>query len=169
MKNRHQNPLEFEAMIVAPFGAIGISAQGFQMEIQLIPESRDAKTVSKNKLAQQVVNQIEVYLSTADDNFNLPVVTKGTPFQRKVWQEISAIPKGQVLTYSDIAAHLKSSPRAVANACGANHLPILIPCHRVVAKNGLGGFMRGAENGLNIKKWLLKHEGASYQNGQPIL
>ena len=168
MKNKHQHPLEYEAMIEAPFGAIGIIAQGFQVAIELIPEAKVTKKSANNKLAQKVATQIQAYLDRAENHFNLPVTPKGTPFQRRVWQEISAIPRGQVLTYSDIAAQLKSSPRAVANACGANHLPLVIPCHRVVAKAGIGGFMKGAENGLNIKKWLLHHEGASYQNGQPV-
>ncbi|HOY70892.1 MAG TPA: methylated-DNA--[protein]-cysteine S-methyltransferase [Methylotenera sp.] len=168
MKNKHQIPLDYEVLIPAPFGAVGIIAQGLQVTVELIPEAKTSKKSANNKLAMQVASQIEAYLEKADDSFNIPLKLKGTPFQRKVWQEISAIPRGQVLTYSDIAAHLKSSPRAVANACGANHLPLVIPCHRVVAKDGIGGFMKGAENGLNIKKWLLHHEGASYQNGQPV-
>jgi methylated-DNA-[protein]-cysteine S-methyltransferase len=95
-------------------------------------------------------------------------VYKGTPFQRRVWQAISAIPKGQVLTYSEIAQQVGSGPRAVANACGANHLPLVIPCHRVVAKDGLGGFMNGAVGGQKVKKWLLKHEGITFKNDKPI-
>lgn len=168
MKNKHQHPLEFETIIEAPFGAVGVITQGLQVEIQLIPETKNLKKTTQNKLAQTITAQIETYLKKSNSSFNLPIMPKGTPFQRKVWQAISAIPSGQVQSYSDIAAQLKSSPRAVANACGANHLPLLIPCHRVVAKHGLGGFMRGVENGLNIKKWLLHHEGATYQNGQPI-
>ncbi|HAJ71366.1 MAG TPA: cysteine methyltransferase, partial [Methylophilaceae bacterium] len=82
------------------------------------------------------------------------------------WSAISAIPLGQTRTYSELAAQIGSGPRAVANACGANHLPLVVPCHRVVAKNGLGGFMGGKEAGLKIKKWLLQHEGAMNKKGQ---
>jgi methylated-DNA-[protein]-cysteine S-methyltransferase len=88
-------------------------------------------------------------------------VQHGTPYQQRVWQAISAIPRGQVLTYGDIAAQIGSGPRAVANACGANNIPLIVPCHRVVAKGGIGGFMQGNKDGLKIKKWLLKHEGVS--------
>jgi len=84
---------------------------------------------------------------------------KGTPYQQRVWKAICAIPAGQVATYQEIAQQLGSGARAVANACGANHLPLLVPCHRVVAKTGLGGFMRGNPKGKTIKTWLLKHEG----------
>jgi methylated-DNA-[protein]-cysteine S-methyltransferase len=168
MKTKHQQALEFETIIDAPFGAVGVSAQGLQVAIELMPITKSVKKNGNNKLVDQVTHQIEAYFNKSNTSFNLPIRLKGTPFQRNVWQAISAIPSGQVLTYGQIAAQLKSSPRAVANACGANHLPIIIPCHRVVAKNGLGGFMRGAENGLEIKKWLLKHEGAMDGNGNLV-
>ena len=74
-----------------------------------------------------------------------------------------AIPCGHVLTYGEIAAQLGSSPRAVGQACGNNPIPIVIPCHRVVAKSGMGGFMH--HNGgfaLDIKRWLLAHEGGDW-------
>jgi methylated-DNA-[protein]-cysteine S-methyltransferase len=84
----------------------------------------------------------------------------GTVFQQRVWQAIASIPLGQTRSYGQLAEQLNSGPRAVANACGANRIPLIIPCHRVLAKNGLGGFMQGKKNGLNIKRWLLAHEGA---------
>ena len=89
---------------------------------------------------------------------DIPYAISGTSFQQRVWKAISAIPVGEVLTYSDLAKKVGSGPRAVANACGANRLPLLIPCHRVVARNGLGGFMKGVDGGLKIKSWLLAHE-----------
>jgi methylated-DNA-[protein]-cysteine S-methyltransferase len=168
MKTKYQQALMFETIIEAPFGGVGVSAQGLQIDIELMPITLAAKKNGNNKLVEQVAHQIEAYFCKSNTNFNLPIKLKGTSFQRNVWQAISAIPSGQVLTYGQIAAQLKSSPRAVANACGANHLPIVIPCHRVVAKNGLGGFMRGAKNGLEIKKWLLKHEGAMDINGNLV-
>jgi len=98
------------------------------------------------------------YLQQASYEFSLPVVQVGTSFQQKVWQAIAAIPRGQTRTYSELALQIGSGSRAVANACGANRLPLVIPCHRVVAKNGLGGFMQGTHNGWLIKQWLLQHE-----------
>lgn len=86
---------------------------------------------------------------------------QGTPFQQRVWQALQRIPCGVTQSYGALALQLKSSPRAVAAACRANPIPLLIPCHRVVASNGLGGYM-GATVGeaLELKMWLLRHEGA---------
>lgn len=158
---------QYEAIVEAPFGAVGIHIHGVQVAIDLLPQKQVPKQ-SQHKIAAQVASQVEAYFANAYNDFNFPVVYKGTPFQRRVWQAISAIPKGQVLTYSEIAAQIGSGPRAVANACGANHLPLVIPCHRVVAKDGLGGFMNGADGGLKVKKWLLKHEGIAFKNDKPI-
>jgi methylated-DNA-[protein]-cysteine S-methyltransferase len=85
---------------------------------------------------------------------------RGTPFQRRVWGLLQQIPVGEVRRYGEIASALGSSARAVAGACRANPLPILIPCHRVVAATGLGGYMGEIDGGaLEIKRWLLHHEG----------
>lgn len=83
---------------------------------------------------------------------------QGTPFQCKVWQALCEIPWGQTTTYGELAVKLGSSARAVGGAVGANPIPILIPCHRVMGKNGaLTGF--SAPGGLDTKRWLLQHEG----------
>lgn len=150
---------EFDVVVRAPFGSVGISSHGMQVDIVILNESATVKA-EPSKIAQQIAAQIEIYLNNPNASFNLPLVFKGTPFQRKVWGMISAIPSGQTRTYGELALQLGSGPRAVANACGANHLPLVVPCHRVVAKTSLGGFMRGMDDGLKIKKWLLKHEGA---------
>lgn len=90
----------------------------------------------------------------------LLVKPSGTPFQQRVWQALMAIPPGEVVTYGELARQLDSSPRAVAGACRANPIPILIPCHRVIAANGPGGYMgKVAGRELAIKQWLLRHEG----------
>ena len=158
MADKNKRPLQFDAVIKAPFGAVGISVQGMQVAIELLFKKNKPKP-AEHKLAKEVASQIEAYFADSYHYFNLPLIFKGTPFQRRVWQVISAIPPGRVLTYSEIAQELGSGPRAVANACGANYLPLVIPCHRVVAKKGLGGFMQGNPRGPKIKRWLLKHEG----------
>lgn len=85
--------------------------------------------------------------------------TPATPHQKKVWQAMLAIPAGQTRTYGEIAVELHSCAQAVGQACGANPIPIVIPCHRVVSKSGLGGFMKhGSGAPLDIKRWLLAHE-----------
>ena len=155
------------ATIKTGFGGIAISQQAGLLKIDLFSEP----TVSQDPLVQhpiaqhrsfkQTTQEILAYLQGPHQAFSLPAQLAGSAFQQKVWLAIYAIPLGQTRTYSELAAQLQSGPRAVANACGANRLPLLIPCHRVVAKNGLGGFMRGNKNGLPIKRWLLTHEGVN--------
>lgn len=85
---------------------------------------------------------------------------QGTPFQQAVWAELGRIPYGTVVTYGELADRLGSSARAVAGACRANPVPLLVPCHRVVAANDLGGYLgESAGRALTIKRWLLQHEG----------
>jgi methylated-DNA-[protein]-cysteine S-methyltransferase len=85
----------------------------------------------------------------------------GTPFRQRVWQLLSRIPPGQTRTYGDVARELGSSARAVGQAVGDNPIPIVIPCHRVIAADGsLGGFNHSRSGySLDIKRWLLFHEG----------
>lgn len=167
MKTKNKLPPQYDAIVSAPFGSVGISVRGVQVSIELLSENY-AQKPAEHKIAQKVAKQIEAYFDNARNDFNLPLVYKGTPFQRRVWHAISAIPCGRVLTYGEVAEQIRSGPRAVANACGANNLPLVVPCHRVVAKNGLGGFMQGNKDGLKIKKWLLKHEGVVFEKGKQV-
>ena len=152
------------ASINTGFGGIAIHQQVGLLKIDLFGNHISEPTVSQDPVVQhqsfkQITQEILAYLQQPHQAFSLPAQLAGSAFQQKVWLAILAIPLGQTRTYSELAAQLQSGPRAVANACGANRLPLLIPCHRVVAKNGLGGFMRGDKNGLSIKRWLLAHEG----------
>lgn len=158
MQNKKSFSPLYDAIISAPFGAVGVTIHGRQACLDIISKKM-APVLPQGKLAIQVSQEVEAYLLNAYHYFNLPLIYRGTPFQRKVWQIISAIPTGQVMTYTDIAKELGSGPRAVANACGANQMPLIIPCHRVVAKKGIGGFMQGDPKGQKVKAWLLKHEG----------
>jgi len=118
-------------------------------------------------LAHEAVRQLRAYLADPAFEFTLPLAPAGTAFQRRVWQRIAAIPCGATRSYGELAAELASAPRPVGGACGANPYPLVIPCHRVVAAGGakgglggLGGFAR--QRGgflLDIKRWLLAHEG----------
>jgi methylated-DNA-[protein]-cysteine S-methyltransferase len=158
---------KFEALIDAPFGVVAIAMQGNQLAIDLLLESPSQEhlqfyhpTVIKNSVVKQAYEQIQQYLKQPATQFaNELHQQQGTAFQQRVWQAIAAIPLGQVATYGQIASQIGSGPRAVANACGANNIPLIIPCHRVVAQNGIGGFMQGKEYGLSVKRWLLAHEG----------
>lgn len=152
-----------DALINTPFGAVAISSNGGQLAITLLvaPACSNVQVTraSADPLVAQACKQVLQYLQQSAAKFDLPLTQQGTAFQQCVWQAIAAIPLGQVRTYSELASEIGSGPRAVANACGANNLPLLVPCHRVVAQHGLGGFMQGKANGLLIKQWLLKHEG----------
>lgn len=148
----------FDAIVPSPFGAVGVIAKDdFVTTLSLLPTPQSEQT-SEQPFVQSVVRQLKQYFSQPNQAIDIPIAVKGTPFQRRVWQAISSIPAGKTITYSELAKMVNSGPRAVANACGANQVPLVIPCHRVVAKQGLGGFMQGEKNGLAIKAWLLQHE-----------
>lgn len=151
-------PQDFDVVIDAPFGAVGISIENDCVVGVYLLETRQKAREVISSFAENVSHQMTQYFMQAEARFDILYATSGTLFQKRVWEAISAIPVGEVLTYAELAEKVGSGPRAVANACGANQLPLLIPCHRVVAKNGLGGFMQGVEGGLAIKKWLLTHE-----------
>ena len=153
--------MDYQAILVAPFGKLGIRCTDEAvLGIEFLPANVGALT-PRNALARKVCTQIEAYLADSDFRFELPLKLNGSEHQRKVWRAMQDIPCGQTLTYGEMAAQLGSSARAVGQACGNNPVPIVIPCHRVVSKAGLGGFMhRGDNDALDIKRWLLVHEGA---------
>jgi methylated-DNA-[protein]-cysteine S-methyltransferase len=112
------------------------------------------------------VRQLERYRGDADAKFDLPLLIEGTEFQRRVWDAMCAIPRGRTLTYGELARKLEGTgfdvPRAVGQACGDNKLPIVIPCHRVVAAHGVGGFSHTTSGYLiEAKRWLLMHESSA--------
>jgi len=152
----------YQAKYPAPFAVLGVRTAGnLLINIDYLP--RGVATLSPlNPLAEKVCRQIERYLDDPGFRFDLPFGFNGTEFQCKVWRAICKIPTGGTLTYLDIARKLATAPRPVGGACGANRIPIVIPCHRVVGRNGLGGFMN-ASGGfpLDVKRWLLRHEGVS--------
>ena len=111
------------------------------------------------KIRDTAFEQVRGYLSGTESEFNLPVMTKGTTFQQKVWTQLESIPAGQTWTYGDLAVAVGSSPRAVGGACKRNPLAVIVPCHRVVSAHGTGGYA-GCTTGSNlqVKTWLLNHE-----------
>ena len=102
--------------------------------------------------------QLAAYFDSRLKDFDLPLAAPGTEFQTGVWRAISAIPFGTTLTYGDLAKKLGTGPRAVAGACGANPIPIIVPCHRVL---GAGGKLHGysGRGGILSKATLLYLEG----------
>lgn len=158
---------QYEALIDAPFGVVAITMQGGQLAIDLLPASPAQENLQlyhpseiKTAIIAQASAQIQQYLQQPATQFHPSLHQQaGTAFQQRVWQAIAAIPLGETASYGQLASQIGSGPRAVANACGANHIPLIIPCHRVVAQNGIGGFMQGKAYGLAVKRWLLAHEG----------
>jgi methylated-DNA-[protein]-cysteine S-methyltransferase len=107
-------------------------------------------------LLREARDQIEAYLDGERQVFTLPLAPHGTPYRRRVWAALQDIPFGAVRTYADIARIAGGSARSVGQANGDNPIPIIIPCHRVVAANGLGGYSGG--DGLETKRRLLQVE-----------
>ena len=115
-------------------------------------------------LAALAARQLERYRDDPDAKFDLPVVIEGSNLQRGVWDAMCAIPRGKTRTYGELARELGADARDIGKACGDNRLPIVIPCHRVVAADGLGGF--GHSTGgylLEVKRWLLMHEAPAFE------
>jgi methylated-DNA-[protein]-cysteine S-methyltransferase len=162
MKRARTTGAGYQAKLPTPFALLGIRTVGGELaEITFLPNSGGA-LAPRDRLAAQACAQIERYLEDPEFRFDLPLASQGTPFQRRVWRKIAAIGTGRTRSYGEIARELGSSPRAVGQACGANPVPLVVPCHRVLAAGGLGGFAHH-EGGfhLSVKRWLLAHEGAA--------
>ncbi len=150
----------FQAKMLAPFAVVGICTDDdWVTEIDYLPLNTSLKA-PVTPLATEVCAQLQAYLADPRYQFDLSLHISGTVHQRRVWEQIRDIPSGQTRSYAEIATKIHSAPRAVGRACGANKIPIVIPCHRIIAKNGgLGGFMNAREGEpLVIKQWLLQHE-----------
>lgn len=151
----------FQAIVAAPGFRLGVRCSGDEItEIEFLEPGPELAPVLP--LAHEAAQQLRAYLADPAFRFALPLAPAGTPFQRRIWSGIAAIPAGQVRSYGELAAALGSGPRAVGNACGANPYPVVVPCHRVVsAAGGLGGFARRRGGFLlEVKRWLLAHEGS---------
>ena len=114
---------------------------------------------AETPLLRRAREQLEEYLDGERRTFDLPLAPRGTPYRRQVWAALKAIPYGEVRTYGQIADVAGGVSRSVGQANGANPIPIIIPCHRVVASGGLGGFSAG--DGVETKLRLLHLEGWS--------
>ncbi len=149
----------YQAKLATPFAVLGIRTRGTHLSgIDFLPLT-EAVQAPADAFSRRVAEQIAAYLRDPRFAFDLPLDLDGTEHQRRVWGVLADIPCGSVTTYGDIARAVGSSPRAVGRACGDNPIPLVIPCHRVVAKHGAGGFMhQSGGDALNIKHWLLRHE-----------
>jgi methylated-DNA-[protein]-cysteine S-methyltransferase len=148
-----------DVILSSPVGDLGFSlSEGELRSIQFLP-STPARNPGLKKQLHSLFADLQAYFVNPRHRFKLALKPQGTDFQKAVWKALQAIPCGKTLTYQDLAVKLKTSPRAIGNACRRNPLPIFIPCHRVVSKSGLGGFC-GKKEGkfMQVKKALLAWE-----------
>ena len=137
----------------APIGDLTISVED-NMIVSL--DWGWAQEQNTNTLLQDAKSQLDDYFDGLRKNFDLPLEPPGTKFQQRVWSMMEQIPYGKTITYGEIAKALGSSARAVGMACGANPIPVIIPCHRVVAANDMGGY--SGDGGVKTKRALLHLE-----------
>ncbi|MGB5063398.1 MAG: methylated-DNA--[protein]-cysteine S-methyltransferase [Candidatus Competibacter sp.] len=152
----------YQAVIAAPLGKIGIRMAGEAVsELDYLPVDIPERAPA-DAATQAVMAQLQGYFHDSRTPFTVALAPGGTAFQQRVWKALQAIPPGTVLTYGELAVRLGTAARAIGGACRSNPIPILIPCHRVVARRGLGGYA-GEVTGdpLGIKRWLLRHEGVA--------
>ena len=164
--NKRAGRAPYTAKFRTPFAVLGIrTGRGAVTGIDYLPLSERAAAPA-DAVAERVGRQLERYLADGEFRFDLRLAPAGTAFQRRVWDALSDIPVGESRTYGELARRLRTAPRAIGGACGANPIALVIPCHRVVGTHGsLGGFMGvTAGDPMAIKRWLLAHEG--YRFGQ---
>ena len=142
-------------MLDSPFGRVGVFEENGAIT-KLVWSGTDGGHTTH--VADEAIRQLEAYFARQLAVFDLPLAPRGTPFQQQVYAQMRAIPIGETRTYGDIASNLEVAPQPVGQACGSNPIPIIIPCHRVVGTDGLGGF--SAPGGVETKIKLLRFEGA---------
>lgn len=148
-----------KAVIASPLGPICFETKGdFLTSVSFVDASRPSSD-PKTTFERSVAAQLDAYFTGKLKIFSLPLRLNGTAFQKRVWEALASLPFGETRTYQAISIQLKTSPRAVGGACRENPVPIVIPCHRVVAVRGLGGYSGGTTGWhFTAKTWLLKHE-----------
>jgi len=151
----------YEAVFISSIGAIGINTHEEKVK-ELRFDISSKKIKPSNYFLKEVYQQLDFYFKKKLKKFDLPFILSGTEYQKKVLKKVCSIDYGKTVTYSDIAEKLKTHPRPVGNVCRKNSIQLLIPCHRIIGKNNIGGFSGEdiATNGdmIFIKKNLLSFE-----------
>ncbi|KMT65229.1 methylated-DNA--[protein]-cysteine S-methyltransferase [Catenovulum maritimum] len=150
-----------QALMTTPIGLIAVkNTQDALIGIELQADKMPYSVSGENNLTAEIVAQINAYFAGELQIFDLPIYASGTNFQTKVWQQLKNIDYGHVLTYGEFAKTIETSARAIGGACRHNPIPIVIPCHRIVAANGIGGYSGQWRLGqkVDVKRWLLTHE-----------
>jgi methylated-DNA-[protein]-cysteine S-methyltransferase len=145
-----------------PIGRLVLECDGDVLIGIWLPNERrhgrtDADDVSP--VLKETASQLDEYFAGERTDFDVPMELDGTDFQREVWAELTRIPYGETISYGELARRVgrPSAPRAVGQANGRNPIPVIVPCHRVLASNGIGGY----GGGLKVKRALLAVEGVS--------
>lgn len=155
-----------ESLLQTPLGMLCLRWQvveqgGMVLRVRL-PNAAPTLAADLVAAPEWLEHEFQAYFRDPTHVFAIRPQLAGTPFQQRVWQMLRGLPCGEVRRYGELAEALGSSPRAVGNACRANPCPILVPCHRVVARRGLGGFAgQTAGMSMDIKARLLQHEGVN--------
>ena len=154
----------YDVVIDFPKFKVGVKTRDERVvEIKYLPPATPT-VPAKTPLAKRAAEQLERYRDNPDATFDLPLQIEGSALQRGVWDAMCAIPRGKTRTYGELANELGADARDIGQCCGDNKLPIVIPCHRVVAADGIGGF--GHATGgylLEAKRWLLMHEAPAFE------
>lgn len=151
------DPRPYRVLIHTPIGDLGVHLQDDCLErIDFLGTHGRTEYGAKDSIAQLLKD----YFHYPRTRLEWPLLDPPTLFQQRFRQALLLISAGKVVTYGELAKQLQTSPRALAQACRANPVPLIVPCHRVVAHDGLGGFS-GSRQGwpLMVKRWLLTHEG----------
>ena len=143
------------ASLTTPLGALCVTEEGGAITALAW---HDAFMPQDTPLLRRALEQLDAYFAGELHQFDLPTRISGTDFQRQVCDAIASIPHGETRSYGDLAKALNVPAQSIGTGCGGNPIPIIIPCHRVLGTNGLGGF--SGRGGVETKVWLLRHEGA---------
>ena len=146
----------------SPLGRVGVLLDGDTVTRLDYLTRRTPLKPARSSTTQRVARELADFFRDGASRFSVDVELAGTPFQQRVWAALRAIPAGETRTYGELAGQLDSGPRAVGNACRRNPVSIIVPCHRVVAATGMGGYSgKTADRAIWRKHWLLAHEGAA--------
>ena len=150
----------------SPIGRLGLMGEGDSLISLALPYSPVPMVMERETpVLRETKRQLEAYFAGKLREFDLPLQLEGTPFQLKVWEQLRQIPYGQVMSYGELARRvgLPGASRAVGGANRHNPIPIIVPCHRVIAADGtLGGYSGNCDGSADVKQALLRLEGLNF-------
>lgn len=153
---------KWTSQITNQIGSLYLEAQGSYITSIKFMDKEEQDTSNRNsnsEVLDKCVRELLEYFEGSRESFTVPFLPSGTDFEKEVWKELVKIPFGKTISYEQLAFRLGdiNKIRAAARANGKNPIPILIPCHRVIGKDGS---LVGFSGGLHRKEWLLSHEGS---------